>query len=87
MRPPHSSNDKHSYYREFFMAHLANWSNAPTWARWYAIDSDGAATYFERKPQRAGDCWCMGGKEESAGRRSIGQNWRDAIEQRPSARR
>jgi len=62
---------------------LAKWSNAPSWAKWFAVDAYNHATWFERKPQRSGDSWVMGGREASAGRLDVGQSWRDAIEQRP----
>ena len=65
------------------MGTLAKWSKAPKWAKWFAVDAYGSGAWFERKPQRAGDCWCMGGKEEHAGKFDVGQNWRAAIEKRP----
>lgn len=27
-----------------------DWSDAPEWAQWYAIDSDGEKTFYEKEP-------------------------------------
>jgi hypothetical protein len=69
--------------KDICTATLAKWSKAPSWAKWYAINAYGDCTWFERKPQRTGDSWVMGGKEERAGKFDVGQSWRSAIEKRP----
>lgn len=33
------------------------WSKAPEWAQWFAIDKSGIAAFFQAKPYLATDTW------------------------------
>ena len=35
-----------------------DWSKAPKWANWWAVDADGIAVWFERRPQAFANRWC-----------------------------
>lgn len=34
-----------------------DWSQAPEWARWYAVDADGQTNWFEKKPEKIRSNW------------------------------
>lgn len=37
---------------------LANWTIAPKWAEWHAVDSDGRGHWFQKSPAMTADYWC-----------------------------
>lgn len=59
-----------------------DWSQAPTWAQWWAQDATGAAFWYERKPSMYHDeGWACGGRATLA--YLPGTNWRETLQQRP----
>lgn len=71
------------------MKTLADWSTAPEWAQWFAIDSNGFSSWYEKMPFIAvgknGDFWAVSDGAGMYGDHYIivGRNWRELIEQRP----
>ena len=52
-----------------YAALAPNWSNAPKWAQWYAIDADGITHYYEMEPRKHDRAfWVV-----SSGKYGIGQ--------------
>jgi hypothetical protein len=66
----------------------ADWSRAPEWAQWWAMDADGNAIWFEEKPIHIDGSW-----ETESGRSrydplneqkmEFGIDWRCTLQQRP----
>lgn len=61
-----------------------DWKDAPTWAKYLAMDADGVWYWYENKPVKLGDdeSWTefTGRQPEQA---SSFTNWRKSLEQRP----
>ena len=66
-----------------------DWSRAPDWAQWYAIDANGVRSWYEQKPslQEVNQYWTtsfgktMGFDQDSA----AFSRWRETLRQRPVA--
>lgn len=68
-----------------------DWSKAPEWADWHAIDEDGKGFWFEIKPSidRVINCWDNkgGGSYDPSGTQNIGgvfSEWKQSLQKRPS---
>lgn len=59
-----------------------DWSQAPEWAEYVAMDEDGEWYWFEKKPVLGSSIW-----RNTLGRSSfyevIDASWRDSLQQRP----
>ena len=73
-----------------------DWSNAPEWSQWYAIDANGAATWSEEEPFFSStgkfpeNFWDMNGNyyiEREPVRLPLGIDWRLCKWQRPETTR
>jgi hypothetical protein len=62
-----------------------NWEDAPEWAGWFAVDEDGSAFWYERKPETAkSGYWTTGGIGKLCEHRSAMRDiWLDSLEERP----
>ena len=61
-----------------------DWSKAPEWAQYWAVDADGAQYWYENKPDCDDDAcrwYGMGGKISG----SPCLSWRDTLRERPEA--
>ena len=62
-----------------------DWSQAPLWAEYFAMDDDGEFYYFEESPSMAGCSW----QQQSHGEvgetfnHSYKGNWQDSLRKRP----
>jgi len=59
-----------------------DWSTAPDFARYLAMDDDGVWNWFENKPFRAPGHWFI---DSGKWLRCKMDNWRDTLEERPEA--
>ena len=64
-----------------FAAMEPDWTEAPEWAMWWAIDEDGSAYWYVAKPEPAGACWATDSKCEYIQPTPIA--WRSSLRQRP----
>lgn len=68
-----------------------DWSEAPDWAEWWAVDSDGLGWWFENKPHIINDpineikIWWAAGKLEDDEFDS--DNWQQSLVQRPGEKK
>lgn len=62
----------------------ADWSEAPDWAQWWAVDSAGSAFWYENKPSVYDLMWAQlsEGDHTYAGQGDP-TNWRESLERRP----
>ena len=60
-----------------------DWSEAPDWARYWAMDADGFQWWYAEKPSRLATCWNSGGREARLPERVLG--WRNTLRERPEA--
>ena len=58
-----------------------DWTKAPEWAMWWAIDEDGSTYWYVAKPEPAGACWATDNKCEYIQPAPIA--WRSSLRQRP----
>jgi hypothetical protein len=64
-----------------------DWTAAPEWAQWVAMDSDGSVWWYEGQPSLAARYWSVsGGQIEQKGTAFGGTNWRESLRQRPSTK-
>ncbi len=57
-----------------------DWKDAPSWARYLAMDYDGTWYFYENIPEDGSIAWLITcGKDRCAGI----SNWRDTLEERP----
>lgn len=79
------------------MKNSPNWNNAPQWAQYWAVDPDGRAFWYERKPSDFNDLFCNGtnvsgwyceqdGRIKIDDRDAIGYSdcWTKTLQQRPT---
>ena len=58
-----------------------DWSSAPEWAAWLAMDSSGEWFWYEFEPRDGGHYWSAdNGRVETAFEQAY---WRDTLEQKP----
>lgn len=67
-----------------------DWSAAPEWAQWYAIDADGCRAWYEPKPQAMGFQWhstqlYRGVSMDEDFDLPLGLDWRLCLFKRPDA--
>ena len=62
-----------------------DWSQAPEWAKWYAIDANEEATWFEVKPKMYSNSWWdeSGWPDEYGKAIPSGVDWRLCLWKRP----
>ena len=71
-----------------------DWSDAPNWAAWLAMDANGQWNWWEEKPEITSedhDCWLptleqilrSGNQDEFAGIGGNGYSWKESLEPRP----
>jgi len=58
-----------------------NWSTAPDFARYLAMDKDGAWWWFSHKPRAGTSGWWL--LSRGIGLRASVGDWRDTLEERP----
>lgn len=71
------------------MKRKPNWSVAPEWAEWWAVDRDGTETWFEAEPRRAYTRWVWEADSQFEiidGTHGTGlfSGWKNMREERPS---
>lgn len=61
-----------------------DWSTAPEWARWFAVDSDGSGFYFEERPDinEHNEWYSFSGLLKYSGQFGI-KAWQNSLQQRP----
>ena len=60
-----------------------DWSKAPEWARYWAMDADGRAWWYAEEPSCLATCLNSGGREARLPELVLG--WRDTLCKRPEA--
>ena len=62
-----------------------DWSQAPEWASYFAMDEDGEFYYFEQSPSMASCSWQPQSPGESCEtfNHSYNGNWQDSLRKRP----
>lgn len=61
-----------------------DWSQAPEWANWWAMDKDSSANFFRNKPEITnGNGWGFGGVMQSNNSHKYAGNWQDSLRKRP----
>lgn len=62
-----------------------DWSEAPEWAQWFAIDEDGEGFWSDYLPTRSRDYWMPVPTESKCSFAGTfdASNWEDSIQQRP----
>jgi hypothetical protein len=59
-----------------------DWSEAPEWARFWALDSDGGAWWYERRPDAGSGNFGNGGTRDRD--TNACPNWRETLQERPA---
>jgi transcription elongation factor Elf1 len=59
-----------------------DWSKAPEWAKWWAVDADGEAFWYELEPSRGFSCFSGTGDTRRAGVVDV-EDWRETLTARP----
>lgn len=63
---------------------LPDWSDAPKWARWRAVDQNGELCYYYNRPTLGSILWLPNrGKDVYAGKGYDPANWQTSLEARP----
>jgi len=62
-----------------------NWSKAPDWAQWFAVDESGTGYWHEKKPEKGRRRWYIKTEGRSAYAAMGDQNltWFYSLEERP----
>ena len=59
-----------------------DWNDAPEWANWLAMDSNGLWCWYKNKPYASlGSFFSVG--RSTASKSSVLSNWKESLEQRP----
>lgn len=59
-----------------------DWSQAPEWAHYWAMDNTGATFWYQTEPTiYQGEGWCEGGRSKLD--QMAGHGWRSSLKQRP----
>ena len=66
-----------------------DWSSAPEWAQWWAVDADGAPYWFECKPISGDAKWVQIHQQWARDKRlyvdlPLGIDWRETLVARPT---
>lgn len=59
-----------------------DWSKAPEWARWWAVDADGSPYWFEEKPEQHLVTWQAASGQYEDSDREPNADWRTTLQQR-----
>jgi hypothetical protein len=65
-----------------------DWATAPEWAKWWAVDNNGAAFWFDAPPTTKKGYWFWPGsrcRRDGNARDLAGYDWRQTMHQRPPA--
>lgn len=66
-----------------------DWSQAPDWAMWWAVDANGRTNWYEVEPRRIGELWSVARSDKwTAGGDvdlPLGIDWRQTLQRRPEA--
>lgn len=57
-----------------------DWSQAPKWANWSAMDKDGGCFWYERRPSQGPATWVPGGGFTAF---ATAERWCESLQQRP----
>lgn len=60
-----------------------DWAKAPSWAKWWAMDEDGAAYWYALKPEKHGTVWAAKDPEDPFERAIKVPDWRESLQKRP----
>ena len=62
-----------------------DWSQAPEWAKWWAMDADAECYWFENKPELMSATWLRldSSNVELAPSFNYTGNWQDSLRERP----
>lgn len=60
-----------------------DWKDAPEWAKWLAMDSNGVWVRHKLKPVRLSGNWLSGSRTELVCISKDFENWKDSLEARP----
>jgi hypothetical protein len=64
-----------------------DWTSAPKWAQWAAMDGDTDVWWYERQPSLAARYWNVSsGQIMLEGNAADASNWRESLRQRPSTK-
>jgi hypothetical protein len=63
-----------------------DWTKAPEWAQWAAMDSDADVWWYQHEPDLAARSWYVGGGIDFQGNAPDASKWRESLRQRPSAK-
>ena len=70
-------------------ATLYNWSTAPDWAQWAAMDANGISCWYEQEPVMSNwaDWWFAANGKHTVNekRATLSVKWENSLEQRPKA--
>lgn len=61
-----------------------DWSQAPEWAMWWAMDESGNAFWFENRPMRGSHCFMQDEARWVQSHRTFGVDWRTTLRKRPA---
>lgn len=60
-----------------------DWSNAPSWAMWWAVDKDGESYWYEKEPVPMSKSWDnISGSQYERETREIDDRWRTTLQPR-----
>ena len=60
---------------------MIDWSKAPEWAKYSAMDEDGEWYWFQTVPRQYGSVWACQGKSQYIG--NFETDWRYSLTKRP----
>lgn len=75
--------DTQVVYDDILFLPKPDWSEAPKWANWWAVDADGDVFFYKDEPVQRLDYWTVGamGRYDHAG--TVQLAWKDSKQQRP----
>ena len=59
-----------------------DWSKAPKWANWWAMDENGSSAFYKDKPTLAKDNWFWDTESDFSGC-DVSPNWEESLQERP----
>lgn len=62
-----------------------DWSKAPDWARWAAMDDDGSWYWYKRKPKCIRGCFIDPEDDSAAIQRTFATDFRKTLQRKPAA--
>lgn len=67
------------------MNKVPRWEDAPKWARWVAMDSNGAWHWYEKEPHPSHGYWAQGGGQYVSVK-TADESWRDTKHPLPGSK-